>query len=125
MSDPTATQPAIDLEGRTEGRETKLGDGTVTRPFATRLIPDGRQMRTKRTLLIGDGRGIKVEVVYSVTRGQEAGRYTMTYQVFDGDRAIGGQRTLQFDAPGGRTSLAFAIVPANGRINSVSIVQER
>jgi hypothetical protein len=126
MGDPSAAQPAVDSSDGSAGREAGVDSGTVTKPFATRLVPDGRQMRAERTLLIGENRGIKVEVVYSVTRGEEAGRYAMTYQVFDGDRAIGGERTLQFAAPGGRASLAFAIVPpsAGGRINSISIVEE-
>jgi|GEM_PF-6822798 len=83
--------------------------GQVVRPFTARLVPDGRTMNAKRTVLIGDGRGVKVEVEYSVTRTETAGKFRMTYRLATNGDAFSGYQTLEFTAPGGRTNLGFVI----------------
>jgi hypothetical protein len=66
-------------------------------------------MSAKRTLLFGEGRGVGVEVEYSVTRTETAGLFRMTYRLAINGEAFSGYRTLDFSAPGGRTSLSFVI----------------
>jgi len=103
------------------------GATTVRKPFAAQLIADGRVMKVKRKMLVGNGKGFDVSVEYSVTRADAPDRYRLSYTIAGDGIAPVPLRTIEFGAAGGRTELSFEISLTDGeddmKVLSIAIVE--
>lgn len=109
--------------------DTASSNFTITKPFSDinlRLrVTGNRKVEEKRTLHFEGGKGLPLEIRYSVEK-LSTGRYLMEYSLSRRGKAIGGDQSITFSAPNGVINLAFEIVLAKendfSKIRSITIV---
>jgi len=116
------TSPAA----RVETEEAGGNEGPkVIKPFAVRIVTDGRTSRVSRQVLFGNGKGCKLTVEFSVIPSEQEGSYTMTYSIYKSGAPFEILRKMSFTAQGGKANLGFEISSSSSdmsRIDSIRIV---
>lgn len=129
LGSPTRQAKPVETAEPGEAVETPASapaESSIIKPFTAQLIADNRKMVAKRTLLLGNGKGARVEVEYSVGKTESPEIFEMAYDLKLNGEVLGNKQSLRFRAPLNKISLQFEITPSaeqSGRIQSIRIIE--